>query len=193
MKLEIDKQTDQLVLTVPTTNDKDHIIRMVLPKTNIHYWYPFNINFYYQHSAAKNFLYLIEGNDYLGPNIYGAGILKKSKPVGDKDGTLYHDKVCQCNLQTIEKAKAMNLPVITEEFTSNDLKNGFLDVRDKLEEIKDQVFKRNIHKFNQGKDHMSIPDEEYLLKHMNSKEEDTFTFLGEVLGMFGVMRKLIGM
>jgi hypothetical protein len=115
-----------IALTVQDTEGGDR--EFTFPAENVHYWYPFNVNFVYQYTVARNFLYLVQdpASRELGvENIYEVDLLKRTKPLEQKDGTMFHPKVYERNMEIIQDAKMLGIPTIDEPFDKESIQEGF--------------------------------------------------------------------
>jgi hypothetical protein len=115
---------EKIILTVEDTNNEER--EFAFPLENIHYWYPFNVNFVYQFTAARKFLYLIQEPTTQGvENIYNVDILKRTKPLEKKDGVMFHPEVFKRNFETIGVASILGIKTIDQSFTAEDVREGF--------------------------------------------------------------------
>ena len=186
MKLTTD--FEGVVLTVPTTEKGETLF--VFPTQNIHYWYPFNINFSYKYSESKRYLYLTKEKDYEGPNYYEVTILKKTKPLDEKDWTMFHPKVYERNMHTIQLAKRVGIVTIDQKYTAEDIVYGYEKVARMIEALKNSIYRRAF-----GFSELSQPlhtegwDEE-IYREMTAEESEMMVEFGEIYAMLTVMRKL---
>lgn len=184
--------SDSIKLSVKTTSK--HFKDFNLPKLNIHYWYPFNLNFTYRYTEAKDFLYLVKEKGYTGANIYRADILKRTKPLESKNGVMFHSEVFQRNMVVMAKAKELGLPTIREAYTMQDVQRGFnlLDsvIQSTREKMEDRFVWAN-------EDAWYITDtnseewDEKVYSHATSKELFELQLYGEMYTMLSIMRKLV--
>lgn len=189
MKLIVEDNSNTVTLRV-FTRGKD-LEDVVLPKENIHYWYPFNTNFSYRCSSAKKSLYLIKERSHVGENVYGVDTLKKTKPLDIKDGVPYHPQVHRRNLQVIDRAKQLGIVTIEDNFTLALTVAGFQTVCNCIDAIKSRAQERVDDEEIQGvHTHLNEEWDERVYEKL-TKEEGVFLLeLGEIYGMLTVMRKL---
>ncbi|MCB5366921.1 hypothetical protein LIP24_09755 [Collinsella aerofaciens] len=191
MKLLADIEPNNVYLEVLTTGKE--IKTFVLPAKNIHYWYPFNINFSYRYTEAKGFLYLVKEKSYEGKNYYNVDILKRTKALSKRDGVPFNPDVFKRNMYIIEKAKNIGLPTIIDDFTMEDVKEGFKTLSDTIVAVRDRIESRYIEKNGEPMYTQSIFSEEWdelVYSQMTEEEEEALIELGEMYCMLTVMRKL---
>lgn len=192
MKLRVDPDKDRVVLTIETT-DKEYKT-LYLPSFNIHYWYPFNINFYYKYSNSREMLYLVREKDYKGENFYKVDILKRTKPLVERNGVMFHPHVYIRNKYIIEKARALGLPTLKDVYTMDDVENGFAELDILMQTLKERLEDRVV---ENTEDELSLPEvytedwDKLLFEQMTEEEERTLTEFGEMYSMLTVMRKLV--
>jgi hypothetical protein len=189
MKLKTD--VDKVKLEVLTTNKK--VKTMYLPKMNIHFWYPFNVNFYYKFTDSKNFLYLVKEKGYEGNNYYNIDILKRTKQLAQRNGVMFHPGVYKRNKYIIEKARAIGIPTIQDIYTAEDIEVGFNVLSDCMAALKDRVEERFMSDVGEGMFVQFLPSEEWdaeVYSHMTEEEQEALIELGEMYSMLNVMRKL---
>jgi hypothetical protein len=182
---------DKITLQIQTTGDE--VKEFLLPIMNVHYWYPFNINFTYRYTNSKGYLYLIKERDYLGENLYKVDILKRTKPLEDRNGVMFHPNVYQRNKYIIEKAKSFGLPVITEVYKLEDVERGFGQISTLVKVIKGRVEDRFFDKNEDAWYSPEIPTDEWDQAVYAYAEEDELIYLqelGEMYTMLSLMRKI---
>lgn len=187
MKLYLD-DFEGVVLKVPTTDKGETVF--VFPTKNVHYWYPFNINFSYKYSDSKRYLYLMKEKDYEGTNYYDVTILKKTKPLETKDWTMFHQKVYDRNMYIIALATKMGIVTIDKKYTAEDTVYGFEKVARMIEALKNSIYRRafGFSELNQPL-HTEGWDEE-IYSDMTDKETEMMIEFGEIYAMLTVMKKL---
>lgn len=192
MKLE--KKGESMFLTVDTTDKQD--ITQQVPKENIHYWYPFNINFHYKYSKAEGYLYLVKDAMYEGDNHYKADILKRTKKLNKRDGVMFHPHIYRRNRYIMSKARTIGVVTLIDDFTSKDVTLGYQKLRDITNAvIEGRVEKRILESMGEDIQY----NEEYegdwvdlVYNSLTPKEEETLLEVGEMYVMLSVMRKLLG-
>ncbi|AMQ66627.1 anti-sigma factor [Bacillus phage Shbh1] len=192
MKLTV--RNNYLHLTVETTIDSK-IKNYTLPMEyahNIHYWYPFNSNFYYKYSNFKNILYLTKDKGYSGDNVYDIKDLKKTKALKKLEGVWFNSTVYYRNLEKMIIAKTLGIPVVNQPFTMKDVVRGFKTWSLEVERLKNTLIDR------------SFESDDFLTPEMLSYGWDDKFFelatkdelrylkedLGEIYIMLSVMRKI---
>ena len=179
---------DALLLEVETTGGET--IDLVVPRHNIHYWYPFNINFFYKFTDAKEFLYLVMEKNYDGPNYYNVDILKRTKQLEKKNGVMFHPEVYKRNMETIHQAWSYSIPAIVDEYTLEDVQVGFYTLSEVIADFKNTLEVK--YEELSGEFEM-FPSEEWDTKVyslMTDEQRETFLGFGEIYTMLSVMRKL---
>jgi hypothetical protein len=182
---------DKITLQIQTTGDE--VKEFLLPIMNVHYWYPFNINFTYRYTNSKGYLYLVKERDYTGENLYKVDILKRTKPLGDRNGVMFHPNVYQRNKYIIEKAKSFGIPVITEPFKIEDVELGFNQISTMIKVIKGRVEDRFFDNNEDAWYSPEIPTDEWDRAVYEHAKEDELTYLqelGEMYTMLSLMRKI---
>lgn len=191
MKLLADIEPNHVYLEVLTT-DKEYKV-FVFPSKNLHYWYPFNINFTYKYTEAKGFLYLVKEKSYEGKNYYNVDILKRTKALPKRDGVPFNEEVYKRNMHIIEKAKKIGLPTIIDDFTEDDVKEGFKLLSDAIEVVRNRIENRYIRKYEEPMYTQSIFSEEWdesIYAQMTDEEQEALVEFGEMYCMLNIMRKL---
>lgn len=182
---------DKVKLSVKTTSK--HFKDFNLPKMNIHYWYPFNLNFTYRYTEAKDYLYLVKEKGYTGANIYRADILKRTKPLENKNGVMFHPQVFFRNKQIMLHAKSLGLPIISEAYTMQDVQKGFNMLDSMIQSVREDLENRFV--WN-NEDAWYITDtnseewDENLYSHATVEELTNLQQYGEIYSMLTLMRKL---
>lgn len=193
MKLINVPRSNEIILEVETTGE--NIKSFGFPKHDIHYWYPFNINFFYKYTDAKNYLYLVKDKSYEGPNFYNVDILKRTKPLGTKNGVMFRPEVYKRNKYIISRARQLGIPTINSSYTQEELQKGFQTLSDAISMVKWRAEERCIRDL--GKDFYTPPilseewDNVIYNNYMTEKESAYLIELGEIYTMLNVMRKLI--
>lgn len=184
--------TDTIKLNVRTTGK--HYKTFELPKLNIHFWYPFNVNFTYRYTEAKDYLYLVKEKGYTGDNIYRADILKRTKPLEHRNGVMFHPNVFQRNMHIINRAKRLGLPTIREAYTLLDVIKGFELLGDMIQTVRDQIENRFIWENEEAwyvSDSASEEWDEKIYSQATAEEERALLEFGEMYTMLSIMRKLV--
>lgn len=184
--------TDTIKLTVKTTNK--HFKTFELPKLNIHYWYPFNINFTYRYTEAKDYLYLVKEKGCIGENIYKADILKRTKPLEHRGGVMFHQQVFHRNMCIINKAKTLGLPTIRESYTLESVQAGFERLGDMIQAVREQMEQRFIWENEEAwyvTDSKSEEWDEQVYAQALPMETEALQEFGEIYSMLSIMRKLV--
>jgi hypothetical protein len=186
--LKLTTDFEGVVLTVPTTEKEETLF--VFSTENVHYWYPFNINFSYKYSDSKKYLYLTKEKDYEGPNYYDVTILKKTKPLETKNWTMFHQKVYDRNMHIIALANKIGIVTIDQKYTAEDTVYGYEKVARMIEAMKNNIYRRVF-----GFSELSQPlhtegwDAE-IYSAMTPDEAEMMVEFGEIYAMLTVMRKL---
>ncbi|AHZ10429.1 anti-sigma factor [Bacillus phage Hoody T] len=76
-------------------------VEIILPKDNIIYWYPLNMNYEYKFSDAKQIMYLTL-DSMSEDDSYSVKKAKRAKPLPIKDGVPYKDDVFLNNRATLK-------------------------------------------------------------------------------------------
>lgn len=178
-------------LVVPTTGNE--IKEFKLPSRNAWYWYPFNVNFTYKYSEAKGYMYLVKDRDFEGPNLYKVDILKKTKPLEDRSGVMFHPQVYMRNRYIMDKARSLGVPTINEQYTLEDVERGFKVVRALMEVVKKRIEDRYFEKDEDAWYAPDTPTEEYdaaVYSHAKKDEKEYLQEFGEMYTMLCLMRKI---
>lgn len=186
------ESTDTIKLTVRTTDKQTKTIK--LPRLNIWYWYPFNINFTYRYTFAKDYLYLVKEKGYTGDNLYRADILKRTKPLEHRGGVMFHPQVFQRNMYIIERAKELGIPTIKSVFTLQDVEAGFEKLGDIIQTVRDQIENRFIWDNENAwyvSDTNSEEWDEKVYGQATPLEIKALQEFGEIYTMLSIMRKLV--
>lgn len=188
VKLKVKNNTIDLM--VPTT-DKE-LLHYELPTEKVHYWYPFNINFFYKYSMSKKFMYLVKEKDYDGENIYNVDILKRSKPLGERKGVMFHPYVYKRNRYIIEKARALGIPTVKDSYNLQDVQKGFSDLDLLIHAVKGRVEDRYI-AHGGALEAPEVPSDDWdraVYNVMTVEEQKVLQEFGEIYSMLTVMRKI---
>jgi hypothetical protein len=192
MKLIVIPGMEEVVLEVLTTGKE--VKEFFLPKENIHYWYPFNINFSYKYTDSKKFLYLVKDKNYEGENYYFVDILKRTRALPKKDGIMFHEAVFDRNMYIMFKAANLGIPTLLDEFTMEDVEEGFKKVGDIINAIKSQAKQRYIAETGEVFTTQEVTSEEWdrdVYEYLSDLEAETLVAVGEMYSMLNVMRKLV--
>lgn len=179
-------------LIVKTTSK--HQRQFILPSLNIHYWYPFNTNFTYRYTEAKNYLYLVKEKGYTGENIYKADILKRTRPLEHRNGAMFHPNVFHRNMIIINKAKTLGLPTIRESYTLESVQAGFERLGDMIQAVREQIEQRFIWGNEEAwyiTDSKSEEWDEKVFAQATLEETTALQEFGEMYTMLSIMRKLV--
>lgn len=191
MRLEIKPKGDYVKLEIPKTDEGWKTIE--LPKRGIQYWYPFNSNFYYQYSTKKEFMYIVKDKKFKGENYYKADILKRSKPLKYSGEIPLNPKVYRRNREIIRNAKKLGIPTIDEMFDEEDVKNGFMLLKDLLDGLKEDIETRLLEESNELDELISdlgSDREKTIYDNLTEYESEDLVIIGEMYAMMGIMRKL---
>lgn len=183
---------DTIKLIIKTTSK--HYKTFELPKLNIWYWYPFNVNFTYRYTESKNYLYLVKEKGYTGDNLYRADILKRTKPLEHRGGVMFHPQVFQRNMYIIERAKELGIPTIKSVFTLQDVEAGFEKLGDIIQTVRDQIENRFIWDNENAwyvSDTNSEEWDEKVYGQATPLEIKALQEFGEIYTMLSIMRKLV--
>lgn len=208
MRLKYNSEKDKVILKIYTTPSrkgdsdikgmKEEQQTIELPSRNIHYWYPFLVNYYYRFSEERRYMYIAKDSgcledlesDYIPYGLRRATKLKKV------DGVPYHEEVYSYNKEVINMAKKLGVPTIEEEYTHNDLCNAFLDIGDMMDSVRDRIRDRLEEKaiLESHNDLFSFIDDtsEQIYNSATKEEVLTLRMLGSIYTMLTVMRKLLG-
>lgn len=192
MKLIANADLDVLVLDVLTT-DKD-MKEFYFPKRQIHYWYPFNLNFAYRYSNSKEFLYLVKEKGYEGPNYYSVDILKRTKQLGYKNGVMYSPEVYKRNKHIMDRAHSIGIPTIDGSFTLSEVEEGFRLLSMAMAMVKRSGEERYVAEIGEDDYPQPLMSEEWdeiIYNYLTEKEEAFLIEFGEIYCMLTVMRKLV--
>lgn len=190
MKLKAPHQ-DTIQLIVKTTSK--HFKTFELPKLNIHFWYPFNINFTYRYTESKNYLYLVKEKGYTGDNLYKADILKRTRPLEKRNGIMFNPHVFSRNMYIMDKARSLGLPTIRESYTISDVQAGFERLGDMMQAVREQIENRFIWEFDEAwyVDNASEEWDEKVYAQATEEENKILIEFGEIYSMLSIMRKLV--
>jgi hypothetical protein len=192
MKLIVDKEHNMIELKIPTTDKGDTVY--YLPTKNVYYWYPFNINFYYKYSNSKDFLYLVKEKNYEGENYYNVDILKRTKPLNEREGVIFHPTVYKRNRYIMDKATTLGLPTVKGSYTPEDVEIGFSELGVMIHTVKNQIEDRLL---EQNGSSIIVPEmfsEEWdksVYEIMTETEREILIEFGEMYAMLTLMRKLV--
>lgn len=182
-----------VVLEVETTQEND-LADFSFPNRDLHYWYPFNINFFYKYTNSKDYLYLVKEKGYEGPNHYGVDILKRTKPLGEKNGVMFNPAVYKRNKHIMKTAHSIGVPTIDSSYTMEEVQAGFMKLSDIMEFVKLQAEKRYMAENGEILYSQSVMDEdrdEEIFEYMLPIEREMLIEFGEIYVMLNLMRKLI--
>lgn len=192
MKL-ISKNSNDVTLNVRTTGKET--LDITVSKRNVHYWYPFNINFSYRYTESKRFLYLIKEKGYTGKNHYGVDILKRTRALGDRDGVMFHPEVYKRNTYIMEKAKALGIKTVEDQYEMRDVEQGYKIVNAAFKAIKNLIEDRYVSQHEDEELHSQLfPTEEWdeaVYSCMTEEESEAMQEIGEVYTMLSLMRKIV--
>lgn len=179
-----------------STTDQE-TVTILIPKKNIHFWYPFNLGFYYKYSAAKEYMYLVQDKHYDRGNVYGTDILKRTKELPiTEDDVPYNEPVFKRNVQIIMKARFMGIPTITDSYDLNKINEGFEIVSDHMQYIKEKIEKRYMEKYmTKVESYQPVQQTEEWDKQIyqcaRAAELGELELLGEIYNMLVLMKKLL--
>lgn len=191
MKLIKDLQKNQIMLEIESTGKE--VLEFFFPTANVHYWYPFNLNFSYRYSDSKKILYLVEEKGYAGENIYNAETLKRSKRLPERSGVMFHAGVYHRNMYIMVKAAQLGLPSMDEHYDSADIQRGFDIVAEAVADIKLEIEDRYMEKCDEAMLFQYIPNEDWdqaIYEYIAPEERKELTELGEMYNMLVLMKKL---
>lgn len=192
--MKVRKTGGCLLLIVETTEKEELTTEM--PMEKIHYWYPFNINFYYKYSEAEEYLYLVKDPVYDGVNHYKADVLKRTNKLNKRDGVMFHPHVYRRNRYIINRAKQLGITTIDGTYTSKDIQQGYNKLRDLTSTlVEDRIEKRVLDGINIEEDAIGDTEEDWtslVYSSMTPEEEELFLEVGEIYSMLSVMRKIVG-
>jgi len=189
-------KTDQLInLEVKTTGQEKK--DFLLPVENIQYWYPFNVNFSYVYSDAREQLYLVMDKEYKsrgGKDYYGTDILKNTQPLEELNGTMFHQKVYDRNNYIMVRAKFLGLKkTLLEEYTIEDVEQGFNRLHTVVKSIKNKIEAR----VTIGSDELlyaparrSEDWDKMIYDNATLEEWELLEEIGEIYSMLSLMRKI---
>jgi hypothetical protein len=186
-------KTDHLInLEVKTTNQSKR--DFLLPIENLHFWYPFNVNFSYVYSDARDQLYLVKENDYKGTNWYGTDVLKQTDPLEEMDGFMFHEKVYDRNMYIMLRAHFIGLPkIITDEYTLEDIEEAYKHLHTVHYQAKCRIEERVVEKAADIYFPTTTCDpywDTLVYEETTEEEKEFLEELGEMYGMLGLMRKI---
>lgn len=185
------KSDNLLSIEVDTTREGKKTL--FLPVQDIHYWYPFNINFYYKYSSAKEHLYLVQDKEYKGENIYSVRSLKLAKPLQDKGGTPFNPEVYKRNLLIMSKAQSLGLPIITDEYTLEKVQRGFKTFDKLLGLVRAAIQQRYLRENEEAWFVPEVPTNSWdieLYGQATPQELAVLEEFGEMYSMLTLMRKI---
>ncbi|AFQ96503.1 hypothetical protein [Bacillus phage vB_BceM_Bc431v3] len=188
MKL-INISEKEILLELKTTDKK--LEEICLPKENIHFWYPFNINFYYKHSSAKGYMYLVQDKHYEGTNHYDTTILKRTKKLMKHEGVPLNLPVYERNTYIMSKAFELGIPTIAQSYTSESVQHGFDTLAAIMGDLQSEIEERYVEA--SGKSQPPINTEKWdkeMYKHATEEELAELQEYGEMYTMLSIMRKL---
>lgn len=182
---------DDIILEVETTGEETR--EFDFPSRHIHYWYPFNLNFFYKYTNSKNFLYLVKDKNYEGPNYYGVDILKRTKPLDKKHGVMFHPAVYDRNMRIIFRARQLGIATIDSSFTTEDVQEGFNLLSMAIAMVKRSGEERYVAEIGEDDYPQPLMSEEWdeiIYSYLTEKEEEFLIEFGEIYCMLNLMRKL---
>ncbi|AXQ67780.1 RNA polymerase sigma factor [Bacillus phage Kioshi] len=189
MKL-INISEKEILLELKTTDKKTE--EVCLPKDNIHFWYPFNINFYYKYSSAKGYMYLVQDKHYEGANIYQTTILKRTKKLMKHEGVPLNLPVYERNSYIMAKAFELGIPTSVQDYTSESVQHGFDTLAATMGDLRNEIEDRYVKAV--GKSSPPVNTEKWdreMYKHATEEELAELQEYGEMYTMLSVMRKLV--
>lgn len=193
MKLIAEHSKESVTLRVYTTGKDTKDIDM--PRENIHYWYPFNVNFTYRYTNAKGYLYLVKAKSYTGPNVYSVDILKRTKELEKKDGVMFNPKVYERNLLIIKRAEQLGIIPITKDYNYQSIEFGFDLIGSCIDAIKQRGEERLLEAEPsaswENHTHLNEEWDTRAYSYLTEEENNTLLEFGEIYAMLTVMRKLV--
>lgn len=178
-------------LELSTTDQETYTI--LVPKKDIHFWYPFNLGFYYKYSAAKEYMYLVQDKHYDRWNVYGTDILKRTKELPiTEDDVPYNEPVFMRNIEVIGKAHLMGIKSVMSDYTLSDVEKGFEIVSDAMQAIKDALELRSMERTKGyvAPQHIEELDKK-IYREAKAHEMEELALLGEIYNMLVLMKKLL--
>lgn len=189
MNLRIDNKEKTVELELPIRGGNVQMV--TIPKRNIHYWYPFNTNFFYRYSEPKEMMYLSKDARYKGENIYNIDILKRTKPLQQVGNIPFHPYVYKRNKYIILKANKLGIPTIDKKYDIVDIESGFEKVGNMIDELSKKTIER-VEQDYQEKEEKTIPQWEFIIENYTSEEDKKeYEMLGEIYTMLVLMKKNI--
>lgn len=192
MKLTVDPDKNRIELKVQNTDTEQEDMVLFFPTNRVWYWYPFNINYYYKFSNAKEYLYLVKEKGYEGDNPYNVGLLKHTKELSERNGVMFHPLVYKRNRYIIDRARQLGLPTIKDIFTLSTVETGFSELGLLIHTVKNRIEDRLL----DSKDEIIIPEmysdnwDKQVYAFMTEEERRVLTEFGEMYAMLTVMRKI---
>lgn len=185
-------EEDRLLLEVRSTLNEPREFN--LPKINLHYWYPFNLNYHYKYSDSRDFLYLVKDKGYEGPPIYEVNILRRTQQLPQRNDVMFNQHVFRRNMYIMTKAAQMGIKTVKELFDEDDVDDGFATVGAAIETIKERIEDRYIEACEDPATFQGMPTEEYdavIFSYMTEEERAELVELGEIYSMLVLMKKMI--
>ncbi|QEG04183.1 hypothetical protein [Bacillus phage BC-T25] len=178
-------------MQLSTTDQESYTI--LIPKKDIHFWYPFNLGFYYKYSAAKEYMYLVQDKHYDRWNVYGTDILKRTKELPiTEDDVPYNEPVFNRNILVIGKAHSMGIKSVMSDYTMDDVEKGFEIVSDAMQDIKGVLELRSMQRTKgyATPQHLEELDKQ-IYREAKAHEMEELAMLGEIYNMLVLMKKLL--
>ncbi|ALA07768.1 hypothetical protein BC01_190 [Bacillus phage BC01] len=182
-------------LQLSTTDQETYTI--LVPKKDIHFWYPFNLGFYYKYSAAKEYMYLVKDKHYDLGNVYGTDILKRTKELPiNEDDVPFNEPVYNRNVCVMDKARLMGIPTVTDNYDLNQVEHGFKTVSDQMQYIKERMEERYMEKYiTKIESYQPVQQTEEWDKQVyrcaQAAEMEELGWLSEIYNMLVLMKKLL--
>lgn len=179
-----------------STTDQE-TVTILIPKKDIHFWYPFNLGFYYKYSAAKEYMYLVQDKHYERSNVYGTDILKRTKELPiNEDDVPYNEPVFVRNVKVITKAHIMGIKSVVDDYTLDDVDKGFKIVSEAMQYIKEKIENRYMEKYiTKVESYQPVQQTEEWDKQVyrcaQGTEMEELEMLSEIYNMLVLMKKLL--
>lgn len=178
-------------LQLSTTDQETHTI--LVPKKDIHFWYPFNLGFYYKYSAAKEYMYLVQDKHYYRGNVYGTDILKRTKELPiNEDDVPYNEPVFMRNAQVIAKAHMMGIPSVLKDYDLDMVDKGFETLALAMQELKSVMELRYTERIK-GQSFLQNSEEwdKQVYREATGVLAAELEMLSEIYNMLVLMKKLL--
>lgn len=182
-------------ITLRGADNKEPVL--VFPLETLVNWYPFDVNYEYRFSNKRNKLYIALVDESVQTPSYGISTNKdrvKSEHASFELPEWYNAVIAEENMKTVELAKKLGIKTPEEDFTKEDVQNGFELLGRSINILTNIVTERFLSCSSEEaiKDYHRAKTEDKSLMSLafcNDDDDKLFLDLGKVHSMLNIMRK----